>query len=418
MAGRLLKWLMALVFLLLTAGCYGYREVDESAYVIALGIDKGRENMLSVSFQIAVPKAITGGGGGVGGGGGGGPGGDKGTAFVTTIESPTLLSALESVNAYVDRRATLTHTRAIIFSRDLAEESIVPYLAPLTRFREFRRNTFVMVTTCPAKDFLKEIQPVLEDNPAKYLELLTGGNRYTEFIPDSTFYNFYNPLKQRAQSPLAALAGLQRQGEGPVDPTFKPKAGYIAGQIPRDGGGKPELMGAAVFSEGKMVGAINGEEVGYVKMIRGEFRRTIMNLRDPLAPDKFIIFEMRPQKSPETKTELIDGTAFVSTRVFLEGTIISIQSGENYEDPDKMPLLEQAVEERLTEQTGKLVQKAQTEFRTDFFGFGQFIRKQFLTLPEWEQYRWSERFPEAEVDVTYRFRIRRTGLLHETRPVK
>lgn len=412
MAKRLFKFTLALALLLLAAGCYGYHEVDDSAIVVAMGVDKGRENIVTVSAQIAVPKAIAGGGTGGGGGPAGGGGGN--TSFMVSVEAPTLLSALESINAFVDRRADLTHTKAIVFSREVAGEGLDCYLSSLTRFRQFRRHTFVMVTEGSAKDFLKEIKPLLEDNPAKFLELLVGGERYTEFIPNTDVYRFYNAHKSLAEDPMAALAGLQRKEAWSFDSTFKPKSSYVAGQIPREGGTKPELMGAAVFRGSKMVGTINGSEVGLVKMIRGELRRTIMNLKDPLHPGEFVIFDLRPQKSPEIKAVLDNGAVFVNARVFLEGTIIAVQSGENYEDPKMMPLIEQALEDRLAGETAELIRKAQAEFKADIFGFGNQVRKQFLTWPEWEQFNWPERFPEAGVEVSYRFKIRRTGLLHET----
>ncbi|MCL6639174.1 MAG: Ger(x)C family spore germination C-terminal domain-containing protein [Firmicutes bacterium] len=333
---------------------------------------------------------------------------------MVSVEAPTLLSALESINSFVDRRAELSHTKAIVISKELSEQGLDQFLSPLTRFRQFRRHTFVMVTECPARDFLKEIKPLLEDNPAKYLELLAGGEKYTEFIPASDVYHIYNAHRSRAGEPLAVLAGLQRQAAGPPDPAFKPKSGFTAGRIPREGGTKPELMGAAVFRRGKMVGTITGQEVGLVKMIRGEFGRTIMNLKDPLHPDLFVIFDLRPQKGPEIKAALDNGAVSIKARLFLEGTIISIQSGENYGDPKMLPVLQQALENQMTEEAAKLIQKAQNDFKADIFSFGNQVRKQFSTWPEWERFNWPERFPAAGVEVSCQFKVRRTGLLHET----
>lgn len=52
-------------------GCYDKKEVDDLAYVLALGIDKGKTNTLKVTLQYAVPSKLGGGGGGLGSGAGG-----------------------------------------------------------------------------------------------------------------------------------------------------------------------------------------------------------------------------------------------------------------------------------------------------------------------------------------------------------
>lgn len=406
-----LKLALAFTLLLFSAGCYGYHEVDESAFVIAVGLDRGRENVIKVTTMVAVPRNIAV-GGGVGAGGGGG-GGEENT-LVVSMESPTFLSSLEMLNAFVDRRADMTHNRAIVISRDLAEEDIGRYLNSFVRFPQFRRHTYIMVTEGSASDFIREIKPILEVNPAKYIELLMMNKNYTEFIPNSTVFEYYNDLRSLAVSPIMALVGLEREEPGPTDPSPKSKGSFIAGQIPAEGGGKPEIMGAAVFRDGRMVGTINGDEVGFTKMVRGDLQWKMMSVMDPLHPGKFVVFEITPQKPPEIRADLEGEAPYIEARVFLEGTMVSVQSGERYERPELTPLIQQAVEARLTRETMEFVRKMQQEFRTDVFGFGRVARKQFLTWPEWEEYGWLERFPEAEIEVSYEFRVRRTGLLHET----
>jgi len=56
----------------LLTSCFDSKEIDDMAYVVALGLDKGATNHLKMTLQLAVPaKASSGEGGGSGGGGGG-----------------------------------------------------------------------------------------------------------------------------------------------------------------------------------------------------------------------------------------------------------------------------------------------------------------------------------------------------------
>jgi spore germination protein KC len=46
---------------------------------------------------------------------------------------------------------------------------------------------------------------------------------------------------------------------------------------------------------------------------------------------------------------------------------------------------------------------------TDPLNFGRSAVRHFLTINEWENYNWNEKFKEAKVVVKVDFKIRRTG---------
>lgn len=410
---KALSAILLALLLLSPAGCYDYSEPDEKAWVLALGLDKGRQNVLTVTAVIAVPKNIAGGGGGQPAPGGGGQGG-----FITvSLETETLLSALELLNAVVDRQADLSHNKWFVFSRELAEEGIGKYFAPIARFYQFRRTSSVIVCQGRAGEFLAKGRPKLEDNVGKYYELMHRGWRFTEFIPFDNFHHFYIKSSSPGIEPVAVLAALEHKG--PVYETGAPKTmgRYQAGRIPREGGGNIEIMGGAVFRAGKMLGTLNGDQVGVQKMFNGTFKRTIVDLPDPEHPDQYIILEVEPRQGPEVGVQILDGYPRITASLKLEGDIISIQSGENYTRPERLPDLERAVEEALLENVNNTVAKSQ-ELGADFLGFGLHAKKLFRTWPEWEAYNWEEKYPLAEVTVNVDYRIRRSGLLHEMEPLQ
>lgn len=406
--------MLALAFLLAAAGCFDYHEPEEVAWVLAIGLDKGRQNVLTMTAVVAIPKSIAGGGGGPSGPGGGG-GGRK---FQTvSMEVPTLLSGLELLNSVIDRRTDLSHTKWIVFSRELAEEDIGRYLAPLARFRQFRRTTTIVISQVRAGDFLNRGVPVLEDNVGKYYELLWRGWRYTEFIPYDTFHQFYIRAKSPGTAPVAVLASTERKAPVYPDSSPKPKGVYEAGRLPREGGGGIEVAGAAVFNGGRMMGTLNGDETGMAKMLEGTFRRTILSLPDPRHPDKYVIVEVKLRRQPHVEVRINkEGLPVIKVEAHLEGDIISIQSMEDYERPEKIPIIEGAVRERLLEDMNRAVAKS-LEWGVDFMGFGLHAKKLFRTWQEWENYRWNEKFARASISVNLDFKVRRIGLLHESIPI-
>jgi spore germination protein KC len=411
---RAVKLVLAAALVLLLSGCYDYSEPDEKAWVLAMGLDKGRQNKLTVTAVIAVPKNIAGGGGGQPASGGGGAGGNF---FTISMEAPTLLSTLELLDSVVDRRVNLSHTKWFVFSRELAEQGIAGYFAPISRFYQFRRSSYIVVCQERAEDFLAKGVPKLEDNVGKYFELMQRGWRYTEFIPFDSFHQFYLKSESPGVEPVAMLASLNRKAPVFESNSPKPKGWYYAGRIPRRGGGPVEVMGGAVFRKGKMVGILNGDQVGVQKMFFDTFRRTIVDVPDPKHPGRYIIVDVKPRQKPEVEVQIVDGYPQISVDLKLEGDIISIQSGENYTTPDRLHIVEQAVERILLKDINDTVAKSR-ELEADFLGFGLHAKKLFRTWPEWEEYRWDEKYPGAQIAVNVDYKVRRVGLVHEMAPLR
>lgn len=411
---RVFSVVLLLAAVLVLGGCYDYSEPDEKAWILALGLDKGKQNVLTVTAVIAIPKGIAGGGGGEPAAGGGG----GGKFFTVSLEAPTLLSSLELLDAVVDRRADMSHIKWLVFSRALAEEGIGRYFGPITRFHQFRRSTHLVVCEGRAEDFLKQGKPILEDNVGKYYELLMRGWRYTEFIPFDTFHFLYQKSNTPGVEPVAPLAALNRKEPVYRNDTPKPKGAYQAGRLPRKGGGEIEIMGGAVFSKGRMVGTLDGDQVGVQKMFFGNLRRTIVDVPDPEHPGFYVIVDVHPRYTPRVDVRIgEDGLPEIAVRVALEGSIMSIQSGEDYESPERLPVLEKAVAEAYLTDINKTVAKSQA-LGADFLGFGLHAKKLFLTWPQWVAYDWDAKYPDATVTVSVDFRVRRVGLIHKTEPLR
>ncbi|MBE3587018.1 MAG: Ger(x)C family spore germination protein [Thermoanaerobacteraceae bacterium] len=422
-----LPLVFSLVLLLFTGGCWGYREVDDSAYILILGVDKGRENLLAITAQIAVPRAMgaggMGGGGGNGGAGGGAGGGGAGqrSTITITVESRSIITGLDLMNASVERRVNLKHLKALIFSDELAREGLECHLGPLNRFPEFRRNTFMAVSRGPAGQLVERVRPVMESNPAKYVELLITAQRYVGFSPFGQVHHFYNDLKSASVQPAAPLVAIRgkehihRHGlSGGVE-----EGDYLAGQLPRRGGEDVEQIGTAVFKGDRMVGELTGDETVILNMIKGQFRQGFFAFPDPQRPGYFIVLRMLAERKPQIScARLKDNTIDVRGRVSLEAEFASIQSGINYERMDQIPLIEAEVNRILEERAAALIRKSQEEFQSDIFGFGYKARHLAATWPQWQELNWLGSYPRAQVRITFKTHIRRIGLMRETSPAR
>lgn len=96
------------------SGCYDRYEIDNLAYVIAIGGDIGENNEVTITYQIAVPLKIT------------GENSETGTATYTTytVSAPSLSVGNTKLNAQISKELNLSHVEVIVYSEELAKKGI------------------------------------------------------------------------------------------------------------------------------------------------------------------------------------------------------------------------------------------------------------------------------------------------------
>ncbi|MCX8130183.1 MAG: Ger(x)C family spore germination protein [Clostridia bacterium] len=404
------------------SSCYDRREIDDLAYIISIGIDKGKTNKLKMTLQIAVPKAIG------GNGGGGGEGGNEAVEMVT-LETPTIYSGMNMANNLVSRQLNISHTKLMVFSKEFAKEGMQDIINALPRGREARPSLYIAVSKGSAEEFIKAVNPKIEVNPAKYYELMFQSHKYTAFTARSDFYRFYTGMKALYTQPVAILAGVNRyESSGDFDVAHssagekgrvQPLEGdFKAGSIPRESKLKSEIMGLAVFKGGKMVGELDGEETTFYTMVTGEFNRAFITIHDPIEKEKFVILDTKKSRRPQYKVEVKDNKPHITVRIKLEADIQVIQSGRNYEDTENTGILEEAYEGYVREGVARFLNRTAKEFESDICGFGKEVKAKMLTWEQWHDYRWLEKYKDSSFEVEVDLKIRRPGLVIRSSPIE
>ena len=402
-------------------GCYDRREIDDLAYVVAIGLDKGKSNMLKMTLQFAVPTAL--GGGQEGGSGSGG----SNASTVTTVETPTLYSGLNMVNNCVSKQVNLSHAKVIVFSKELAKEGIHQYIHAIIRGREFRPNMFVLVSRDSAEEYIRSVKPSLEVNPAKYYEMNLEAFRYTAFTGNTTLINFYLQEECTCSQAVATLAAVnkykstadfnvQHSTARRKDRSYPLEGDFKAGNIPRVGEVEAEIMGIAVFDGGTMIGELDGEETMYYLMQTGQFHYSYFTIPDPIVKNKFVVLNVSQSRKPIHKVRIEEEHPRIYAKNRLEADILSIQSGKNYEDTKNVGILEKAAEDFIKKSMLRFLNRTTTELNADVCAFGKIMKGKFLTWKEWQDFKWLERYKDATFELDVDLKIRRPGLIIRSKP--
>lgn len=402
---------MLLLIMLCTAlsGCFGGRETDEVAIVVAVGLDKGEHEDIEVTVTIANPHMFA--------AGDGGGGGQQEPFMITSVMGPSIWECYILLNTYISRDITLQHANAYIFGEELAREGIGKYILCFLRQREVRRNSNLFVCRGKAKDFLKENKQILEIFPGKQYELMDRMTERTGFFNDKDLYDCYYIYKNLHSNPTVAMVGINKGKARPEKYSQGSlEAPYLPGEVPREEGNKAEFVGTAVFNKDKMVGELTADETRTLLMLQGNLTTSNFTFYDPKHSDKIIALAMAQARNPEIQFSQENGRLKIHQTIYLEGEIYSIQSGEHYEQPDKKRILEKSFERHVERMAQELIGKTKEQDWGDIIQYDRYYRKYLTSWEEWENLPWNDIYNNADISIECKATIRRTGLLRLTEP--
>ena len=237
--------------------------MDNLAYVLVIGIDKGTDNNLEVSFQFSTTSKSTESGST-----------EKTPSVMDTVTAPSLSTAVNLMDSYMGKELNMSHCKVIIFSEELAEEGISEEIYTLINDTQIRPSANIVVSKCDAKFYMEQTSPELENLISKYYEIFTNSSKYTGFKPDATIGDFFNAIICKTCEPVAILGGIstekpENQGNNHIQENYNVKSN----QTPIEGENGSENIGIAAFKDDKLVGELCALETTTYLAIRNEIDR-------------------------------------------------------------------------------------------------------------------------------------------------
>lgn len=395
---------MAIVFVPLLSGCWDKVELEEEGYVAAIGIDEGKNNSIVVTFQITNPKA------GASNTAGGTKGGSEKTSDIISVEAPGILVAQDLVSTTITRRISLSHSKVIIVSEKFAKtDTFFHILEAALRDKEMRRSMNVMITREDAFEFISKNNPTLDERPHKFYEFMAKRWKDTGFVPPYSNINRFMQRTEQGESLFLFTYGTTKDF---IDKHTNEALDYLPGQLKKQGVNPTEIIGAAVFKEGKMIGRLSGEEVRLVSLMRPkpEAKSMLFTFPDPLAKNKNISGRLIKQKRTKVKMDLSGANPKINVTVPVTIEILGITGFTDYpENLSKQGILKNSIAEYLEKESINLVKKTQVEFEGEPFLWELSARGEFYNYDDYKAYKWMKTYKGAEVSIKYDVKIKGFG---------
>lgn len=369
------------------------QDLDDLAYVIAVGIDVGNNDNLELTFQISIPSE-NGSNNNSSSSSSSSSEKESSDTLNKSVECSTINSGLNLVNNIVSKRIDFSHCKFVVFSEEIASRGIYEYIYTLENDLELRSNCNIIVSTSEAKEFLDSSNPVLESSTAKYYEIIITANKYTGYTSNVTLNSVFTSISD----------------------TFG-EICTILGHVQEEENSEPEIVlsGLAVFKGDKMVGTISVDETFPYLIVTNQLNESSISCYSPFSEDKLMDFHVSTFANTKHTVTLEGDNPHIATNIYLDATILSSSDDFNASSPSDIAKIEEALSNYIKDEVNNYYEKTSKEFKSDISGLGKYVVYQFPTLKDWTDFDWVNKYENSTFEVNVDVNINSSYFVsHET----
>ena len=368
MAKKFILIFSVVAFCFSFSGCTSARQINEMAYVVGVGIDKGESEKILLSLQFAKPFVIA-------KSGEEGSGGDKEekkdkSTSLATAEGADIFSAIKKIEGTLSKQINLTHTKILVFSKEISQDGISDYANTLMANNQFRPNTFVAMSLGKATEYFEEEKPALENNPAKY---------YTMMFSKDT----------KSSLPAVSLRDLY----------FSVSFSEREAVLPVLGGSVNEAM--AVFRGDKLSFLMNDKDAEIYNILSGDFKEgyIVVSKEDG---DYSVRLKQKCKPKICVKT---DGEE-IKAEIKLKASVKRADFGAGKEKGD----IKGEAKAEILKRTENFLTKTYGE-GLDVLGISRFAKKNFLSQNKWEDFGFFQKLNGIQIEMSADVKEENGGLI-------
>ena len=394
--------ILTILLLVSSTKFYGIKGIDNLAYVVAIGLDIGKNNKLKLSLQLSVPSS---------GEDTSNSSSQSSSVVVNSIDCSSINSGISLFNSYLGKEVTLSHCKVLVISEELATKGISEYLYTLTNDIQFRTDSNIIISKCDAELFLKHSTPLLDKVSARYYEIAPTSSEYTGYTESITCNEFFNALNDNISNPVAILGSINTPD---THQTSNNNSSYTAGQTPISGETSVETMGLAVFSHDRLVGELNGLESICHLIVSSKLENAQIRIPSPIEQLDYIDLYIELDKNTKNSLYLVNSSPYITSDIWLTSRIQSLNSNIDLDDKNIVDKIEDYAEKYLEYHLYNYLYKTSKEFNSDIDTFGLYALKYFNNISDLKEYNWNHHYKDTFFNINVNVELRSSYLLVNT----
>ncbi len=377
--------ILVIIFISSFSASYNSLNLDNLAFVVAVGIDKSTSNKLKVTFEFLAPS----------------PSGESGAEtkpVLNTVECSSITNGINLMNAYLGKKVNLSHCKLIIFSEELAKDGISDEVYSLINEVQVRPSANIVISKCNTKYYIESSIPSLESLIPRYYQIFPNTTEYTGYTCNATIGDFFNALACNSCAPYAILGGINTsdsttQAQSTNESTVK------SNESPITGSRVSQNIGLAVFKDEKLAGELNAIETICFLNIRKEVDTFLVSIPNPDKPDSKIDIYLTPNSKHKIDVSFVNGAPFIKIKLDFSGKVYSMSKNSQYLNQDTLNSISNSCNTYLESEFSSYLYKTSTVFESDINGFGVYALSKFSTSSEFNNYDWLNNYKNCTFDV-------------------
>lgn len=368
---RITLWLWCLSLLLVSTGCWNYREVDKLSTVAGIAIDKGEGDKIMLTVEIV--DSI---------------GGNDSMHTGSQLITQTGYSVFEIVRRMITESGAKlywAHAKSLIMSEEIARSGAAKVIDWYIRDTETRADIHVLISgEKTAREILDSKEKVRD--PLSYkIEDILKNEKYVSASPVMELWDFVDTMNTPGISSILPVIYL------------------------KDNHGKntASINGLAVFDMDRMLGKMDYLQTKYVLMLRNELQGGILTLGGYDRPPG-ISLEVFNNKT-KVKPVIVGGEVQIQVKTHVVTAVDEVLQKADFYTEKGRAETEGLAAAKMEEEMLKVIRLAQQKYKQDIFGFGRIIHEQMPR--EWKKLEpdWDEQFSKLKVTVEAKVIIKSTA---------
>lgn len=390
--------LLLVILATISTGCWDRVEVDQLAFVTAVGIDRAGPNHVLVSFHSVIPRNL-----GQGSGGGGGGGGAGKAYVVSSFRARSVAEALRLFEEVSSRRVRFKQLELVILGEELARSGVTASLDIFTRRALTRRTTWVLVARGKAEEILLKAEPREEKTPVAEIRAVL--NRRPDLTATRVPFrlgDFLRDLSRTGVEPMFSSIELKPYLTGAKEGEEKDKQTFI-------------INGSGVFKNDRLIDFLGPFETRGALWVRGKVPGGTFSVPVLSQGNQAALIVTR--ENTKVTPVIAGGKLRFKVEIKTEGYLSSVlEQGLETGRDEVLGQLEREMEQAIKREILAALEKARF-LRCDFLGLGETLYRKQPGI--WKQVKgdWEESWlPRVSVDLKVDAELKFTGLTAD--PVK
>lgn len=396
------------IFTYAFSASYNSQNIDRLDYVIAIGIDKSPDNTnLQVSFEFTDLGAFS------------ESDSKQGSKpIIDTVVAPSISESINLMNAYAGKQVNLSHCKVVVFSEDVARDGILEEVTYLMNSPQIRPTTNIIIASDKAKDYIENSTSSLEGILTKYYDLFPTSAEYTGYTSNILLSRFYQNLTNDESGAVAILGtkskSSKKNSQSEEENTSKDSSqsqeentsksnstleSIAPGENIVEGDRGTENIGLAVFNKDKYIGNLSAIETLCYTLIEEEVDNFTVCIDSPTNSDKKIDLSVSSLEPAHTKVDISKDNPIITINLNLTAKALTGQTSLDFSDKSTLTTVNTALKTCLTSQMKAFLYKTSREYGCDINGFYRLVKQKFLTIPNYNNYNWKDKYKHAEFNI-------------------